>query len=358
MARLLSLGLILAVSCGNSAVEKPRPAARSHAATGAVLYDVIDLSGDLGNGIPDRISDDGIITGTAHDSTSYFRFTYDTSSGAVTRYYPPDKSRESFIGRLLFNGDNCGYDFSGNQAYVQTAGVATDIGTLGGFRSSANDCNASGQAVGYANVPNSPLGHAFFWDGSTMTDLGSFGGEGGTAAAINSSGQATGGLETRQGYGNRTHAFFYDNNTGTLTDLGTLGYDPNNPNSVDKSSGKAINELGHIAGQTSTPAGEHGFLWDGQTMIDLGSPPPNGGQTEVLGMNDSDVVVGVYSDFSQRTTLAFAWLNGAITDLNTVAGPTDMVLWRATSVNNLGQIVGYGGTPYSGVERAFLLNPR
>jgi probable HAF family extracellular repeat protein len=55
----------------------------------------------------------------------------------------------------------------------------TDLGTLGGF-SGAEAINAAGQVVGWSD---DVLGrqHAFLWEDGTMTDLGTLGGDGSAA---------------------------------------------------------------------------------------------------------------------------------------------------------------------------------
>src|SRR5262249_909570 len=73
----------------------------------------------------------------------------------------------------------------------------TDLGTLGGPTSYANDTNASGQIVGEATTAAGDS-HAFLWNNGTMTDLGTFGGRSSYAVAINDVGQVVGSSTTAE----------------------------------------------------------------------------------------------------------------------------------------------------------------
>lgn len=135
-----------------------------------------------------------------------------------------------------------------------------DLGTLGGFYSSANGINDVGQIVGGSNTADG-TGHAFLltpedtdgngipdrWfrdtnsDGRNdlMLDLG----PNNVANDVNNAGQVVGDL--RPG-GYDSHGFRWDN--GVMTDLGTLG--------GATGSATAINDAGQVTGISDTSTGE------------------------------------------------------------------------------------------------------
>lgn len=120
-----------------------------------------------------------------------------------------------------------------SHAVVQRDGVVTDLGTLGGASSAANDINELGQVVGSATAPDG-YSHAFLVtpedtnnDGSPdlwfrdndlngindlMLDLGTLGGPGSRAMGINNLGQVVGRADTSTAAGSY-RAFVWDSAT-------------------------------------------------------------------------------------------------------------------------------------------------
>ena len=158
-----------------------------------------------------------------------------------------------------------------------------DLGTLtGNGTSAATAINDAGQITGNSDVYDADgnyLGqHAFLYSNGQMIDLGTLGtdpnGVGfSSAAAINGAGQVAGNSDVYDADGNYLgqHAFLYSN--GQMTDLGTLGTDPNG---VGFSSAAAINGAGQVAGNSDVYdadgnyLGQHAFLYSNGQMTDLG----------------------------------------------------------------------------------------
>ncbi len=217
----------------------------------------------------------------------------------------------------------------------------------------------------------------------SVTDLGSLGGGDSTGLAINGNGQVTGYSYTGKQiqvscppkqYGGGTkcfesvyHAFLYSN--GTMSDLGTLG--------GTFSKGYAINLSGEVVGTADTKTGTDGFLWNGKSMLDLGTWTPSGIDNvgQIAGtcgpnpgnhaclysngtlsqlpdpstfaavncggnaINANGQIVGTCDDTSSYEH-AVLWQNGTATDLGTFGGPQA----TAAAINNLGQVVGWAQT--------------
>jgi len=118
-----------------------------------------------------------------------------------------------------------------------------------------------------------------------------------------------------------------------MVDLGSLG---------GESSAVAVNEVGEVAGWSTTAAGvSHAFVWSTATgMVDLGAL---GIDSAAVDLDNTGMVVGNWTT-ATGATRAFAWTQkDGMVDLGTLGGRDA----RATAVNNRGEIVGSSGHPAS-----------
>ena len=200
------------------------------------------------------------------------------------------------------------------RGFVWNDGNAADIGTFGGTRSAASDINASGQVVGFAARANTDTSAFLITPEDTNND----------------------GL---------ADLWFRDSNNDQVNDLmmdlGTLG----GPSSV----ATGINDTAGVVGFSDTGSSRNGFLWTANDgMQDLGA------QIIPQAINNRGTAVG--ADSSSGISRAFRWMNGALTDLNSLL-PADsgLLLEEATAINELGWIAGSG--QLNGTQHAFLLVP-
>ena len=234
------------------------------------------------------------------------------------------------------------------RAVVWKHGQIIDLGTLGGYESSAQAINNRGQVAGIAlNTILDPfearLGppnlfccgvtqmHAFLWQHGPIQDLGTLGGPDSAGMFLNERGQVAGVSYTSStpnpGTGIPTQdPFLWEN--GKMLDLGTLGGTAGWPFS--------LNQRGQVVGQSnlSGDMANHPFLWDKKNgMIDLGTLGGTNGRA--IWLNDAGEVVGVSNLPGDTGRHAFLWKNGVMTDLGTLGQAS--VPW---SINSGGQIVG------------------
>ena len=127
-----------------------------------------------------------------------------------------------------------------------------------------------------------------------------------------------------------------------MSDLGSFG--------GPQGSGYAINDLGHVAGWAARDIWGNAFLYKDGIMHNLGTLGGSG--SEAFGLNNNDQVVGV-SYTAGGTEHAFIYHAGSMYDLNNLlATSLPTTLWKATDINESGQIVAWGED-----SRSYLLTP-
>jgi probable HAF family extracellular repeat protein len=255
------------------------------------------------------------------------------------------------------------------------AGTMYALPTLGGPNGSAFMINDKGEVVGYAENSTQdsdcPV-HQFqpvVWKNGKPHALATPGDSYGIAAYINEKGQVVGASGTcTSSFNPDTYLYLYENRAwlwdsdGTPHELKTLGGTGPFGNHAC-----AINNLGQAAGHSETSDGAtfYGVVW--LDPLGPGKPPvtlmPLSGDVAsfALGINDETTVVG--TSIESTTTFqstAFVWQDGAaaVTNLNNLirSNPGGLYLALAESINNRGEIVGFGVTS-TGEVHGFLAIP-
>jgi len=272
-------------------------------------------------------------------------------------------------------------------AVLYEAGKLTDLGTLGGSLSRAQDGNAQGSIVGGSTKV--PFTGAFVYRDGVMTELPGIGGEDAEAWAINNREEIAGvaNIPPNGGGGDTdNHAILWEPDEPQPIDLTALnggsysfvrdindqgdivGTDiADHPRAVvwrDRvlvvlddggaidSQANAINEAGTIVGFIDTPE-SHAVIWSNDTMLDLSAVT---GPSVALGIDNSGHVVGsATSEVGNPLAFAFLYSEGSMLDLNDSIDQTGWSLREATDVCDDGRIVGNG--ELDGIARGFMLTP-
>ena len=230
-------------------------------------------------------------------------------------------------------------------AAAATTYTVTGLGSLGGGYTHATAINATGQVTGYSDLAKEiqvscppsqygqpkkcfePIQHAFVWSNGTMTDLGTLGGTGSQGQALNDSAHIVGWAQVKTGL---SDSFLW--NGKTMIDLGSRA----------AFEAYGINDSGQIAGAcASNPANSSSFfpcVVSNGTITALPDPPglSCSGATAI---NNNGQVLGDCGD-SSGNSHGVVWTNGTPTVLPTLGGP----YFAATAINNNGDVVGFGQT--------------
>jgi len=314
------------------------------AAAAGQQYAIVDL-GTLG-GLESKAFDIGasgqVVGYTSNASGDYHAFRWDGAIHDLGAIFGANQKMAYSInpsGQIVGIGYNYG-DLT-SQAFGWLGGVTSSLGSF-----SARSINSSNMVVGCLNTPGttvSQVDHACLWQSGSITDLGTLGGSFSYANDINSISQIVGASYLSDE--STIHASMWHNYT--IVDLGTLG--------GTNSQAYAANDIGKVVGWAQTSSGSvHAFLFTTDVAgnvtnrADLGAL--SSGWSYAYGINNSNQVVGTSGH-------AFLWDAGALTDLNSVIPPASgWVLAGASAISDMGQIVGWGKNP-QGEPHGFLMFP-
>lgn len=320
----------------------------------AITYHVTDL----GNGYGYSINASGDVAGE-HDTGGY-------DNGAIYHGVLFHAGQTTDLGALSTGEYSVAEGVNDSDQVVgwsQTAPKSTQtaflysndgihsLGALpGDTESGAEAINNSGQITGFSGI------RAFLYSGGSMSPLGVPSGSiGAKGLAINSSGQVAGltyiGILDSHNQ-NETHSYLYAN--GTAMDIGTL------PGDVT-SEATAINSSGVVTGWSAPNTYDatgflmsHAYIYSNGKMTDLGTA--FGDATMPEGINSSGQIVGIgVTGYYAR---GFIYSQNKFTDLDTLLDPSSSgyTIDEAYSINDSGQIAGFGSTP-GGQLDALLLTP-
>jgi probable HAF family extracellular repeat protein len=249
-------------------------------------------------------------------------------------------------------------------AFIWQKGSMRDLHTLGGPDSTAWIINDRGEVAGESFISYTanastgvPTVDPFFWspEGGKMIDLGGLGGTCGWTVWLNNQGQVVGFSNPP---GDQTeHPFIWSKSQG-MVDLflnGGLGGTFGHPD--------WINDVGEVVGYATIQEGDedgHGFLWRNGVITDLGTvgtdPDSEGGSINLAGQ-----IVGGSGAFFVQGGIhrGVLWENGEpIVDLNTLVLPgTGMNIINADFINDHGEIACTGTTAAVPQEHPCMLIP-
>jgi len=330
-------------------------------------YTVTDLGSikDYPNTSAYGINDEGVVVGQSTDPTTYaagraviFR------NGKLRAIVKGEKgtSTASDVNNALQIAGYSGELNGPPHALIWKGDEVTEIGTLGGDQSVAMAINEAGAVAGVAAlVPGDFEQHAFLWIDGEMLDLGTLGeGEFSGAQGINEANAVVGSSATEAPDANGQspqHAVLWQD--GEITDLGVIG--------GPSSNAADINSNGLIVGISTTDddqylfgVGSRAVLWQDGEIVDLGTLG-EGERSAAEAINDAGVIVGSSAVAAGEPSgapgenHAFVWIDGKMTDLNTLIADEGWVLEQAYDINATGMIVGVGRL--DGEPHAYLLTP-
>jgi len=241
--------------------------------------------------------------------------------------------------------------------------TAVDLDTFGGVASDAYGINNLDDTAGSFVLPDGSL-HGFFWRQGIWTDVGTLGGSRTYAEDVNDSDAVTGGSDISNDAQPPFkippfHGFVWK--AGVMTDFGSLfGSDFNYGSRID-SAGRVVGSS-DLAGDTAA----HGFVWDqGKIVQDL-APLPDNQIAWAFAMNSSGSIVGSSGLYDGGNLppayemlcpcYAVLWEHGQAVRLNDVL-PPGWTMDLAANINDRGEIIGTGMHEGDYREQNILLEP-
>jgi probable HAF family extracellular repeat protein len=228
-------------------------------------------------------------------------------------------------------------------ACIWDAGHLSNLGSLDyDGQSEPLAINNQGDVAGWADAPPDGFDHAVLWRAGVATDLGTLGGVQSEALAIDDSGRVVGWARVGGAQPGPRHAFLWQN--GVMNDLDTLL-------AGEESIAYAINDSGQVVGRLGDIGGR-AVLWKKGAMSLL----PGAESSQAFGLNNRGDIVGTYIPFG-TTFHAALWRDGVRYDLDELVGDPQVTLSWANAINDAGQIVGRAAWRSTGREIGFLLTP-
>jgi probable HAF family extracellular repeat protein len=223
----------------------------------------------------------------------------------------------------------------------------TDLGSLGGGRTSPMGINNRGAVVGFSATVEG-LTRAFLYTGGSLVDLGTLGGDESFAYRINDNGIIVGRAQDSSG---RFRAFMTTISGARGIELTSL--DPRVDG--DFSAALGVNSVGEVTGYYTT-AGDHMsarnrvFFYHDSRVEDLGTFGGEDGR--VVAVNDGRSMVGFFSsephaDYAQHRS--FLSTGGKLVPIGSLGGQ----LTTARDLNSRNEVVGDGDAGH-GAHHAFL----
>jgi probable HAF family extracellular repeat protein len=112
------------------------------------------------------------------------------------------------------------------------------------------------------------------------------------------------------------------------------------------SAANAVNDSGQVAGWADTKRSTHAFLWSHGKMTDLGTLGNGKQGSAAYGINSFGQVVGASDREGSDDYDAFLWSKGRMVDLGTLVPKDEAIDSAAYGVNDSGQVVGWSNTNF------------
>lgn len=233
-------------------------------------------------------------------------------------------------------------------AFLWSAGLFTDLGTLGGSTVSASAINNHNRVVGSSKLAGDLTTAAFSWESGLMTALST------PSAMTDAAAFDISDTGFIAGYGYRNDVVRSARpvlwRDGVPEVLPVFDEDGN-------SYAKAVNNLGQAVGHGRPYDGRmRALLWRDGHVIDLGDFGGSLDYTEAIDINDLGQIIGVASD-GWDDAVPFLWQDGVMYKLQDLLDPAfaSTRLITAGYINNAGQIA--VTADIDGAQTAVLLTP-